>query len=262
VRGLITLLLPPGATIVRGADDAVERRSGRKITATGGDRDAGGSTKQPVIRGFGLKWGSMMLLVPVPCSRRMWALPLLPALCWAATKRGQRRHKTSVDWVRQMSKRVRCWLPGRPLVLVGDGGFAAVSLALACVQSQVTMVSRLRGDAALDHPPGRQPPGKRGRTPAQGKRQRRLQGWASRSDTLWEDVEVDWYGGQRKPRWVVSRTALWHPPGLPPVAIRDVLVGDPEGKLRLEAFFCPDLQATPGADPAVGRQALVGGGGL
>jgi hypothetical protein len=32
---------------------------------------------------------------------------------------------------------------------------------------------------------------------------------------------------------------------LPPVAIRDVLVADPEGKLRMEAFFCTDLQATP-----------------
>lgn len=32
---------------------------------------------------------------------------------------------------------------------------------------------------------------------------------------------------------------------MPPVAIRYVLVADPEGQLRLEAFFCPDLQATP-----------------
>jgi hypothetical protein len=29
------------------------------------------------------------------------------------------------------------------------------------------------------------------------------------------------------------------------VALRDVLVADPEGKLRMEAFFCPDLEATP-----------------
>ena len=36
---LITLLVPPGATIVLGADDTVERRSGRKIAAKGCDRD-------------------------------------------------------------------------------------------------------------------------------------------------------------------------------------------------------------------------------
>jgi hypothetical protein len=186
----------------------------------------------------------MMLLVPVPWARRVWALPFLTALCWPAEKSPQRRHKTSVDWVRQMIKQVRRWLPGRKLVLGVDGGFAAVSLALACVKQQVVLVSRLRWDAALYHRPGHQFPGKRGPKPTKGPRQRSLQGWAERADTPWEDVEVDWYGGQRKTLWVFSRTALWYTPKWPPVAIRYVLVCDPEGKLRMEAFFCSDLQAT------------------
>jgi hypothetical protein len=241
---LITLLVPPGATIVLGADDTVERRSGRKIRAKGCYRDAVRSSHKQVIRCFGLKWVSMMLLVPVPWSQRVWALPFLTALCWPAEKSKRRRHKTSVDWVRQMMKQVRRWLPGRQLVLVVDGGFAAVSLALACVQHQVTMVSRLRWDAALYHRPEPQPPGKRGPKPTKGKRQRSLQGWAERSDTPWEAVEVEWYGGQLKTLWVFSRTALWYTPKLPPVEIRFVMVCDPEGKLRMEAFFCTDLQAT------------------
>jgi hypothetical protein len=242
---LIAGLLPPGAPIILGADDTVERRSGRKITAKGCYRDAVRSTKKHVIRCFGLKWVSMMLLVPVPWSRRVWGLPFLTALCWPAEKPGRRRHKTSIDWVRQMMQQVRRWLPARPLVLVVDGGFAAVSLARACIKSQVIMVSRLRWDAALYHRPGPQPPGKRGRKPLKGTRQRSLQGWAERRDTPWETVEVDWYGGQRKELWVFSHTALWHTPGLPPVEIRYVLVCDPTGKLRMEAFFCTDLQATP-----------------
>ena len=242
---LLMCFVPPGATIVLGADDTVERRSGRKITAKGCYRDAVRSTKKHVMHCFGLKWVSMMLLVPVPWAQRVWALPFLTALCRPAKKRDQHRHKTSVDWVRQMIKQVRRWLPGRRLVLVVDGGFAAVSLALACAKSQVAMVSRLRWDAALYHPPGPQPKGKRGPKPTKGKRQRRLQEWAVRSDTPWETVEVDWYGGQRKKLWVFSRTALWYTPGLPPVDIRYVLVADPEGKLRMEAFFCTDLQATP-----------------
>jgi hypothetical protein len=241
---LLTVWVPPGATIVLGADDTVERRAGRKIAAKGCYRDAVRSTKKHVICCFGLKWVSMMLLVPVPWSRRVWALPFLTALGWPAGK-GTRRHKTSVDWVRQMMKQVRRWLPGRRLVLVVDGGFAAVSLALACVKQQVVMVSRLRWDAALYHPPALQPPGKRGPKPLKGKRQRSLQGWAERSDTPWETVEVIWYGGQRKTVWVFSRTALWYTPRRPPVAIRYVLVADPDGKLRLEAFFCTDLEATP-----------------
>ncbi|MGH8071096.1 MAG: IS701 family transposase, partial [Candidatus Entotheonellia bacterium] len=242
---LMLVLVPPGATIVLGADDTVERRSGRQIKAKGCYRDAVRSTKKHVIRCFGLKWVSMMLLVPVPWSRRVWALPFLTALCWPAEKARRRRHKTSVEWVRQMMQQVRRWLPGRRLVLVIDGGVAAVSLALACVKRQVTMVSRLRWDAALYHPPGPQPKGKRGRKPTKGKRQRCLQDWAERADTPWATVEVDWYGGQRKTLWVFSHTALWYTPGLPPVEIRYVLVADPEGQLRMEAFFCTDVQATP-----------------
>src|SRR5688500_7125653 len=242
---LILLLVPPGVPIVLGADDTVERRCGRKITAKGCYRDAVRSTKKHVIRCFGLNWVSMMLLVPVPWSRRVWALPFITALCRSAEKSTRRRHKTSVDWVRQMMKQVRRWLPGRRLVLVVDGGFAAVSLALACVKQRVVMVSRLRWDAALYHPPGPQPSGKRGPKATKGRRQRSLQAWAERSDTPWETVEVDWYGGQRKTLWVFSHTALWYTRRLPPVAIRYVLVADPEGKLRMEAFFCTDLQAAP-----------------
>jgi hypothetical protein len=184
-------------------------------------------------------------LVPVPWSRRVWALPFLTAWCWPAAQSPCRRHKTSVDGVRHMVKQVRRWPPGRSLVLVVDGGFAAVSLALACATQQVSMVSRLRWAAALYHPPAPQPPGKRGRKPTKGPRQRRLQSWAERADTPWETVAVVWYGGQLKKLWVFSRTALWYTPRQSPVAIRYVLVADPEGKHRMEAFFCTDVQATP-----------------
>jgi hypothetical protein len=113
---LVMLLVPAGAPIVLGADDTVERRSGRQITAKGCYRDAVRSSKSPVIRCFGLQWVSMMRLVPVPWSRRVWALPFLTVLCWPAEKAAGRRHKTSVDWVRQIMKQVRRWLPGRQLV--------------------------------------------------------------------------------------------------------------------------------------------------
>jgi DDE superfamily endonuclease len=242
---LVGVFVPPGTTIVLGADDTIERRSGRQIKAKGCYRDAVRSSKKHVVRCFGLKWVSLMLVVPVPWAQRVWALPFLTALCWPRKSPHQRRHKTSVDWVRQMMKQVRRWLPQRLLVLVVDGGFAAVALALACVDSQVTMVARLRLDAALYHPPAPPSPGKRGRKPLKGQGQRRLKAWAARSDTPWEELEVDWYGGERKALWVFSRTALWYTPGQAPVAIRFVLVRDPEGKLSDAAFFCTDLQATP-----------------
>jgi hypothetical protein len=140
---------------------------------------------------------------------------------------------------------VRRWLPNRVIVLVVDGGFAAVKLALCCAGQDVTLVTRVRLDARLYHPPPPQPTGKRGRKPLKGARQRSLTQWAARGDTPWAEVEVAWYGGGRKKLLVFSRTALWYTPGERPVAIRYVLVRDPEGKLRDEAFGCTNVAATP-----------------
>lgn len=242
---IVTWLVPPGAVIVLGADDTIERRSGRKITTKGCYRDAGRSSKRPVVHCFGLKWIALMVLVPVPWAKRVWALPFLTVLCWPKAKARRGRHKTSIDWVRQMVTQVRRWLPERLLVLVVDGGFAAVALALTSQEQQVTLITRLRLDAALYHPPVPQLPGKRGRKPTKGTRQRSLKVWAARSDTPWETVDVDWYGGVRKRLSVFSRTALWYTSGLAPVAIRFVLVRDPEGKLADAAFLCTNLQASP-----------------
>jgi hypothetical protein len=58
-------------------------------------------------------------------------------------------------------------------------------------------------------------------------------------------VEVHWYGDRRKQLGVFSYMALWRTRGFPPVDIHLVLVGDPAGKRRMEAFFRTDLQATP-----------------
>jgi len=97
---LVLLLVPPGAALVLGADDTVERRSGRKIKAKGCYRDAVRSSKKHVVRCFGLKWVSLMVLVSVPWATRVWALPFLTVLCGSKDKTATRRHKTSVDWVR------------------------------------------------------------------------------------------------------------------------------------------------------------------
>jgi hypothetical protein len=56
---LVLVLVPPGAALVLGADDTVERRSGRQSKAKGCDRDAVRSSKQHLVRCLGLKWVAM-----------------------------------------------------------------------------------------------------------------------------------------------------------------------------------------------------------
>jgi hypothetical protein len=68
---LLSLLVPPGGPMILGADDTVERSSGRRITANGCSRDAVRFTQKPVIHCVGLEWVTMMLRVPVPWARRV-----------------------------------------------------------------------------------------------------------------------------------------------------------------------------------------------
>lgn len=243
---IIAAFISAGAPLVLAADDTVERRPSRKISARALLRDPVRSSHGHLVRVWGLKWVVMAVLVRVPWSRRVWALPFLTVLAPGEKRYTKKRtHKKAPRWVGQMIRQVRRWVPEGAIVLVVDGGFACVELALTCLQVEVVMVSRMRQDARLFHRPGPRRPGQRGRNRVKGERQRTIKEWARRSDTPWEEAEVDWYGGGRKRVLLVSRTGLWYRAGKKPVWVRWVLVRDPEGKHRDEAIFCTDAEARP-----------------
>src|SRR5512135_713283 len=262
--GLILALIPRDWPIVLAADDTIERRGGRRLKARGCYRDAVRSSRGHLVRCFGLKWIVLTVLVPVPWSQRVWALPLLTTLSWPEGSGRRTGHKTSLDWTRQMVVHVRRWLPERELILVLDGGFAAVKLAHDCQRHQVAMVCRLRLDAALYDPPGPQPPSKRGPKPKKGQRQRRLIEWAGDRETPWERIEVDWYGGERKVMQVFSGPGLWYTRGQDPVAIRYVLARDLEGrfsssKIGQHIEGLRSMDASPFRTMTFGHRVITGG---
>ncbi len=170
--GLLVALLPASVPVIVGIDETLERRGGKRIKAKGIYRDAVRSSKKNTVHCFGLKWISMMLLVPVPGASGVWALPFLTILAPSkkANEKAGRRHKTTLDWARQMMLQLRRWLPDRAIILIGDGTYACVRFALACKQHSVVLVSRLRLDARLFDFPGPQPKSKRGPKPKKGKR--------------------------------------------------------------------------------------------
>jgi hypothetical protein len=119
---LIEAFAPTGPLLV-GIDETLERRNGTKIAARGIYRDAARSSKEYLTKASGLRWISMMLLVPIPFAGRVWALPFLTVLAPSERyhrERG-RRHKTVADWASQMIGQLRRWLPDRLLYIVADG---------------------------------------------------------------------------------------------------------------------------------------------
>jgi hypothetical protein len=246
--GLLVRRLVPRGPIVLGIDDTIERRRGKRIQAKGIYRDPVRSSHSHFVKASGLRWVSLMLLAPVPWAARTWALPFLTCLAPSERYRQKqrKRHKPVLDWARQMIFQAQRWLPQRRLVVVGDSAFSALEWLHALVCQRITVVTRLRLDAALYDPAPFRRPGTNGRPRKKGKRRPTLRQVVERKTTRWQRLLVPgWYGEGNRVIEVCSRTAVWYHTGLPPVPIRWVLIRDPEKRFDSQALLCTDLTQSP-----------------
>ncbi|WP_375383486.1 transposase [uncultured Sphingomonas sp.] len=188
-----------------------------------------------------LRWLSAMLLVPVPWGRRVWALPFLtvpmPSQRWADL-RGV-RHKSLVD-ARQMLLQIARWLPDRRIVAVADSGFSAIDL-LDAVRGRVYVVTWLRLDARLFVPTPPRRPDTRGRPRRTGNRLSTLAQRLADPTPPWSThIVTDWYGQCERPVELATGCAVWSHPGRPIVPLRWLVVRDPAGRFRPQAFLSTD----------------------
>jgi hypothetical protein len=233
--------------LIVGLDDTIERRRGSKIKALGIYRDPVRSSRGHFVKASGLRWLSLMLLSEVPWAKRVWALPFLTVLCPSTRYHEEQgiRHKRLTDWARQSLMQLRRWQPHRSLVAVCDSSFAVIEF-LASVREEVTVVRRLRLDAALYEPAPPRRSGQMGRPRKKGHRLPTLETVLTDPQTRWQRLLVSqWYGQQAYEVEVATATAVWYHSGMPVVPLRWVLVRDPGGKLKPKAFLCTDLQARP-----------------
>jgi hypothetical protein len=255
LRQLVAAFVPTDAELVFAIDETLERRQGACIEAKGLFRDNARSSKAVHVKSHGLRWICVMLLARVPWATRLWALPFLTILAppQRACQAQGRRHKRLSHWARQAMLLLRRWLPGRRIVLVGDNNYSAIELLARARRAGVTVVTRLRLDAALyDAPPtpeefrAKHP---RGRLPKKGARHPTLQARLEEPTTRWRRCTLAWYGGTTRALDVLTGTAVWYRSGLPPVLIRWVLLRDPTGKFEPQALVTNE--------PELGEEQII-----
>ena len=105
----------------------------------------------------------------------------------------------------------------------------------------MTVLTRLRLDAALYEPPPVRRPGQNGRPRLKGKRLPPLSQRLQDATTAWEPKRLAWYGGRTRRVQLATGTAVWYHGGKPPVALRWVLVRDPQGRFAPQALLSTDL---------------------
>ena len=247
---LILLFLPVDAPLVLVIDETLERRRGQRIKYKGWFRDPVRSTLRHLTTALGIRWICLALLVPVPWSARLWALPFMvvPALSQTTSTQLGKHRRTIIDWTILMLDKVRRWQPNRRLILVGDGTYAAIPLVHDCQRTQwpITFVTRLRKDAKLHDFPVVPRPGRPGPKPKKGARQPSPAAVLEDPTTVWQSLCLPWYGGEDKDLEYVTRVSLWAKRGAIPVPIRWVLVRCPKDpRFKPEVFLCsqPELDA-------------------
>jgi len=247
LRLLVATFVPVDQPVILGLDDHIERRRGAKIAAKGVYRDAVRSSKSFFVKTSGLRWVSLMLLAPVPWAMRVWALPFLTVLAPSERYHQERgmRHKTLSDHARQMITQVRRWLPNRKIVVAADTSYAVLELlaAAAALVQPVTIVTRLRLDAALYDPAAPREKGMKGAPRKKGARQPSLAERLADPQTEWTEVSVRWYGGTPRRLELASGTAVWYHSGMPVVPLRWVLIRDPLGEFEPQALLSTDQAA-------------------
>jgi hypothetical protein len=141
-----------------------------------------------------------------------------------------------------MIAQVRRWLPDRPIVVVADSSYAVLELlsAAAGLAQPVTMVTRLRLDAALYDPAPPRENGKRGAPRKKGARQPTLAQRLIDPATVWKRHTLRWYGGTTRQVDLASDTAVWYHSGKKVVPLRWVLIRDPLGRFAPQALLSTD----------------------
>jgi hypothetical protein len=235
--------LPNGAErLTLALDDTPTKRYGPHVQGAGVHHNP-----TPGPAGSPYAYGHVFVVLGLLVSHKAWGTIALPLLARLYVRKKdlpgidpKRRpeSRTKLELAVEMLRWAKPWLEllKLPIWVVADGAYAKKEVLKPAKSLGMTVVSRLRKDAALRSLPGPKPPGRRGPAPTCGKdvidlakRGGQRRGWSC--DTF------DLYGEKAVKRYKTF-LATWRPAG---GAIRVVLVDEPTG---WRAFFCTDTEAS------------------
>jgi hypothetical protein len=245
-RRLLTELVGPLADkadrLTLALDDTPTRRYGPHVQGAGVHHNP-----TPGPAGAPYVYGHVFVVLGLLVTHPAWgtiALPLLARLYVrqkdlpSIDPKHRPPFRTKLELAVELLRWAKPWLGllGKPIWVVADGAYAKKNFLKPARSLGMTVVSRLRKDAALWTVPGPKPPGRRGPSPTYGdhrielaKRAGQRRGWSSEVFDLY---------GEKVTKRYKTFLATWRPAG---GLIRVVLVDEPTG---WRAYFCTDPSAS------------------
>jgi hypothetical protein len=235
-------LLKGARRLTLALDDTPTKRYGPHVQGAGVHHNP-----TPGPAGSPYVYGHVFVVLALLVAHPAWGVVALPLLARLYVRKKDLpgidpKHRppfrTKLELAVELLRWAEPWLGllGLPIWVVADGAYANAAFLKPAKALGMTVVSRLRKDAALRTSPGPRPAGKRGRPRTYGadkidlaKRGGQRRGWSSDTFELYGEKVVKKYKTFR---------ATWRPAG---GVIRVVLVDEPTG---WRAYFCTDPSAS------------------
>ena len=224
-------------------DDTLARKTGPKVFGIASHLDAVQSTRKRRVFSFGHCWVVLAVVVQVPFSRRLWALPVLFRLYRRQAdcdkNGGVFRKKTEL--ARDMLDMV-AWWTARRVELATDCAYCNETV-LRNLPDHVVVFGAMRLDAALTALPKPQTTPQRGRPRIRGEELPPPEKLAGDTTNPWKTCNVYVYRRELTMRYK-SVDAQWYQVTGGRL-LRIVLVPTETGTVRYRAFFCTDPTRAP-----------------
>ena len=245
--GVLLQLVPTGEIVCLVVDDTLCRKRGLHIFGTCMHHDPLISCRRVSLVNWGHNWVVVGIAVKLPFAPNVvWCLPFAFRLYISRKRPKSQRwkyvgieHKTRPELATEILQMAAEWFPDRVFHVLGDSAYGGKSI-LKPLPRGFHVTSRLPMNAQLFAPPpassGRGRPRKKGArlsSPAQ---------LAADRGKPWKQLRLVMYG-KKKTLKVKQMTGLWRSAGYR--SIKVVVVRDPKGKVRDQAFFTTDTEATP-----------------
>ncbi len=237
-RYLVARLFANRKTLLLSIDDTTHKKTGQKINGARTCRDAVRSTTRDTVFCWALQYVPLCLVYQAPWGGEPLSIPVNIRL----NRKAQPGEEpvTLFDHAESMLRELASWLPEHDFHLVADGAYGPL---LKRDLPRVTLICRMRSDAALYSLPPRRKPGTRGRPRTKGTRLPKPAALAQAvAPSDWRRVATSERGVKRE-RLVHDWVVIWAHVSKTPILL--VASRDPDGKEQDDFFFTTDLKMTP-----------------
>jgi hypothetical protein len=221
-------------------DDTFAPKKGPHVFGIGSHLDAVRSTKKQKVFAFGHCWVTLAVLVRVPFSSRVWALPVLFRL-YRTKKECERRdvpHRKKTELAREMLDVLGSWMSDGRIELSADSAYCNDTVTRA-LPDRIVLFGAMRPDAVLTEvPTSPKRSHKGGRPRKRGRLLRKPEQIAADGRTPWQTTDAVLYGRKVTVRYKTLCAQWYRATGTR--RLRIVIVATDSGAMPYRIFFSFD----------------------